>query len=172
MRLRCDSGPGRCCALGDKIGDNGPEALCRDNVDRLCRRILLEIIRQKTISDDPEEFDAASPYKFGAAAVVTAGRPKNKKDDATVVAARAVADKDQQQALSEKALSLYLALPNWDRGPYAVELAQAAADSAQRMGAPTFGGNILAAVAPMVPRLLCVGAHTIMGMPHILAYSK
>jgi hypothetical protein len=137
--------------LADKIGDHGPEALCAGSVDRLCRRILLEIIRQKTISDEPEEFDSASPYRFGASAPVVAGGPKTKKEDAPAAAARAAADKDEQLALAEKALSLYLTLPNWDRGPYAVELAQAAADSAQRMGAPTFGGNILAAVAPMVP---------------------
>lgn len=132
--------------LGEKIADTGPEALCTAGVDRLCRRILLEIIRQKTISDEPEEIESSPTHKPGAAVVVVAGRTKTKKDDA-----HAAADKEQQHALSEKALALYLALPNWDRGPYAVELAEAAADSAQRMGAPTFGGNILAAVAPMVP---------------------
>lgn len=101
--------------LADKTATANYAIMCRDGMDRLCRRILLEILRQKTISD---------------------GGP--------------VVPIQLASARAEKALSMYLALPNWDRGPYAVELAQAAAEAAQRMGAPVFGGNLLAAVAPMV----------------------
>ena len=43
-------------------------------------------------------------------------------------------------------LEAYLALPAWDRGPLAPELSEAAADLANHIGAPVFGGNILSSV--------------------------
>ena len=55
---------------------------------------------------------------------------------------------------AEAALDVYLALPGWDQGPLAVELSQAAAELAARLGAPVFGGNLLAAAAPVVPAAL------------------
>jgi hypothetical protein len=97
------------------------ETVCPDHIDRLCRRLLLEILRQKTIRDA----------------------------DADVQNDKSAAHK-QARALSERAMALYLGLPRWDRGPYAVELALAAADTAERSGAPVFAGNILSAVGPMV----------------------
>ena len=48
------------------------------------------------------------------------------------------------------ALEVYLSLPIWDHGLLATELSEAAADLASHIGAPVFGGNILAAVAPGV----------------------
>ena len=38
---------------------------------------------------------------------------------------------------------VYLSLPAWDHGPLAPELSEAAADLANHIGAPVFGGNIL-----------------------------
>lgn len=51
----------------------------------------------------------------------------------------------------EEALALYLSLPDHDRGPLSVELARAGAEAAASLGARTFGGNLLAAVAAHVP---------------------
>jgi hypothetical protein len=52
---------------------------------------------------------------------------------------------------SSEILEAFLTLPNHVHGPYAMELAQAAAEKATRAGAPVFGGNLLAAVAGEVP---------------------
>jgi hypothetical protein len=46
----------------------------------------------------------------------------------------------------EMAIEVYLALPAWDRGPLAPELSEAAADLANHIGAPVFGGHILSSV--------------------------
>jgi len=121
--------------LTDRISDVGYGELCRDEIDRLCRRFLLEIIRNQAL---PATAPAAPPTDKGASHEVVAG----KRDDAADEAARAQA---------QEILELYLALPNWDRGPLAVELADASAELSRRLGAPVFGGNILSAVAPMVP---------------------
>ncbi|HET6149050.1 MAG TPA: hypothetical protein VFH68_16040 [Polyangia bacterium] len=53
-------------------------------------------------------------------------------------------------SVAEMAFEIYLALPAWDHGELAPELSEAAADLAERVGAPVFGGNILAAVVPVV----------------------
>ena len=121
--------------LADRISDVGYGALCRDEVDRLCRRFLVEIIRNQAA---PAAAPAVPATDKGTSHEVVAG----KSDEATDDAARARA---------EEVLALYLALPNWDRGPLAVELADASAELSRRLGAPVFGGNILSAVAPMVP---------------------
>jgi hypothetical protein len=52
---------------------------------------------------------------------------------------------------SELGLEVYLGLPDRDRGALAVDLAQAAAEAAARLGAPIFGANLLSVVVPEVP---------------------
>jgi hypothetical protein len=52
---------------------------------------------------------------------------------------------------SEGAALIYLALPDRERCPYAVDLAHAAADSLAASGAPEFAANLLAAMTPQVP---------------------
>jgi hypothetical protein len=89
--------------------------------------VVTEAMRQQTLG--PSVSDGA-------------GKPKH--------ATAAAALKD-----GEEALGVYLSLPKWDHGVLAVEMSQAAADLAGQMGAPIFGGNILAAVAPEVsPKML------------------
>jgi hypothetical protein len=57
---------------------------------------------------------------------------------------------DAEPSEVEMAFEVYLSLPAWDHGPLAPELSEAAADLANHLGAPVFGGNILSAVAPGV----------------------
>ncbi len=59
-------------------------------------------------------------------------------------------DSDGEPTEAEMAFEVYLSLPAWDHGPLAPELSEAAADLANHLGAPVFGGNILSAVAPGV----------------------
>jgi hypothetical protein len=51
-------------------------------------------------------------------------------------------------AESEAALEVFLALPQRDKGPFAVDLAQAAAEASSRLGAPVFGASLLSVVVP------------------------
>jgi hypothetical protein len=51
----------------------------------------------------------------------------------------------------EELLETYLALPSWEKGPFALDMAESAAPLAARLGAPAFGGNLLASLAPEVP---------------------
>lgn len=51
----------------------------------------------------------------------------------------------------EELIETYLAIPSWEKGPLAIEMAQAAAPLAARLGATAFGGNLLASLAPEVP---------------------
>ena len=44
----------------------------------------------------------------------------------------------------EQLLETYLAIPSWEKGPWAIEMAQAAAPLAARLGATAFGGNYAA----------------------------
>ena len=54
-------------------------------------------------------------------------------------------------ARDDALVELYLGLPGWDRGPYALEMGQAAAPVIARAGASMFAGNLLSALAPQVP---------------------
>jgi hypothetical protein len=51
----------------------------------------------------------------------------------------------------EALLEAYLGVTSWEKGPLAVELSQAAAPLAAKLGAPVFGGNLLATLVPEVP---------------------
>jgi hypothetical protein len=51
----------------------------------------------------------------------------------------------------KEALDVYLSLPDRTVGPYAYELARAAADRAAPLGAPVFAANLYASVAGMIP---------------------
>jgi hypothetical protein len=48
-------------------------------------------------------------------------------------------------------MQIFFALPSWDRGPMAVDLAEAGAEVALRLGAPAFAGNLLITAARAVP---------------------
>lgn len=49
---------------------------------------------------------------------------------------------------SEAALEVFLAVPQRDKGAFSVELAEAAAEAASRLGAPVFGASLLSVVVP------------------------
>jgi hypothetical protein len=105
--------------------------------------LILEALRfQMTVP-------AAEPHKdlHGAA---PPSKPGTGSDDE---AARKQAEAQALEArqLAEASIEVYMALPSWDRGLLAIELATAAADLAGHIGAPVFGGNLLAVVAPQVP---------------------
>lgn len=51
----------------------------------------------------------------------------------------------------KEALDIYLLLPDRSNGPYALELAAAAAERAAPLGAPVFAANLYASVAGLVP---------------------
>jgi hypothetical protein len=105
--------------LSAQIEIAGAGSLCREGGEVICRRVILEVMRQ----------GVAVPTEGDGNASSTGERLKT----------------------GEQALDAYLSLGGWDKGPLAVELSQAAAELASRLGAPVFGGNILAAVAPEVP---------------------
>lgn len=58
-----------------------------------------------------------------------------------------VLEHPSEEAASE-AMEVYLDVPERDRGPYSRDLVRAAADKAALIGAPVFGGNLLAASVP------------------------
>jgi hypothetical protein len=68
---------------------------------------------------------------------------------ASAVAATAAAPASPEYM--EELLEAYLGVTSWEKGPLAVELSQAAAPLAAKLGAPVFGGNLLATLVPEVP---------------------
>ena len=97
-------------------------------------------------SSAPSPAAPSSPKAVPAAAKAVLGRtaPGGKAPPAADDAVR------EEPSVAEMAIEAYLSLPRWDHGPLAPELSEAAADLARHVGAPVFGGNILAAVAPEV----------------------
>jgi len=64
-------------------------------------------------------------------------------------------DSPSEPSEPEMAIEIYLSLPAWDRGPLAPELSEAAAELANHIGAPVFGGNILSSVvSDVAPAML------------------
>jgi hypothetical protein len=57
----------------------------------------------------------------------------------------------EEAARDDGLIELYLNLPGWDKGPFALEMGQAAAPVIARAGATMFAGNLLSALAPQVP---------------------
>src|SRR5260370_23949805 len=85
--------------LFDRISDGGYARLCDDSVDRLCRRFLLEIIRNKAVGGESD--DAVANEQAATRQVVDARRGDAK------------AAQEEERARAEDALTMYLALPNW-----------------------------------------------------------
>jgi len=77
-------------------------------------------------------------------------------------------DTDAGRERAVEVFEAYLSLPDWDKGPLAVELSEAGGALARKMGAPVFGGHILAAAAtelqaqgaPALPEHLLLTAET------------
>jgi hypothetical protein len=120
----------------------GRESICRDDGDLLCRRILLEAMREAG-SGPALAAAAAAPIVKSVGGVGAQARPRGGDTTSLDIGDRAYV---------EDLIESYLALPSWEKGPLAVELAQAAAPLAIRLGATTFAGNLLASLAPEVPR--------------------
>ena len=173
--------------------------VCREGGEVICRRVLLEYMREaatapvprKELESDPEPSAgeaepprslaatalAAAATALAAAVPAAAAPPSAPPGDAGTaaphapepVAAKAPQDGGAAPAATaarapgpaphpapdaepdeptepEMAMEVYLALPAWDRGPLAPELSEAAADLANHIGAPVFGGNILSSV--------------------------
>ena len=128
--------------LRDQIRSHGASSVCRDGAEAICRRLVLEAMRfQMTVPavDPHKDLHGEAPAKPAA--------------DSDTEAARKEAETRTREArqLAEASIEVYMSLPGWDRGLLAIELATAAADLAGHVGAPIFGGNLLAVVAPQVP---------------------
>ena len=113
---------------------HGMASLCREGGELLCRRILLEAMLAASgalgsVAWTPNRDAKSSP-----------GTPLGSKP----------LEKSEREYL-EELIETYLAIPSWEKGALAVEMAQAAAPLAARLGAPAFGGNLLASLAPEVP---------------------
>lgn len=89
---------------------------------------------------------AKAPHDAGAAPIATAAKGPAAPVKASAAKEPAAHDDPSEPTEPEMALEVYLALPAWDRGPLAPELSEAAADLANHIGAPVFGGNILSSV--------------------------
>jgi len=186
--------------------------VCREGGEVICRRVLLEYMREAALAPVTKEWEkdvenaaateaqpstgvagalhgalatatgiagalagaagitatpASMPDGGAAAAKATAGNEAtNASHDGgaapTATAAKAPAaavkapaakpapapehDEPSEPTEPEMAIEVYLSLPAWDRGPLAPELSEAAADLANHIGAPVFGGNILSSV--------------------------
>jgi hypothetical protein len=150
--------------------------VCREGGETVCRRVLLEGMRQAATRPAPktrEEIVAGEPGTGATPKAATAtptptptgkaekaekaekamGRAADKAAGKSVPPAKVLAEErasraDAEPSEAEMAIEVYLSLPGWDHGPLAAELSSAAADLAKHVGAPVFGGNILSAVAP------------------------
>ena len=139
--------------LSDQIDAHGAESVCREEAEFLCRRILLQGMREAVRAPvAPAKAAVAAPEKVAASGAGGAGGASG-SDAAAKAAALAKADAaaEQQRNFEEHLMQSYLELPNWDKGPLAVDLAEAGATVAIRMGAPDFAGNLLASTAREVP---------------------
>lgn len=127
--------------LRDQFRTNGVTSVCRGSTEPFCRRLILETMRFQLTVPAPD------PY-----AVLHVGDAAETSGDDDEAARKQVeTQRRQARELADTSIEVYMALPQWDRGLLAVELAAAAADLAGHIGAPVFGGNLLAIVAPQVP---------------------
>ncbi|HEX2657574.1 MAG TPA: hypothetical protein VHU40_04855, partial [Polyangia bacterium] len=120
--------------IGAQVQAHGAGSLCREEAELLCRRILLQAMRAavgpQALQDPDYAAEAAARKEMDVHDALKA--PDDRYD-------------------FDNLMLIYFSLPSWDRGPLAVELAQAAAAVAQRMGAPGFAGNLLASSAREIP---------------------
>lgn len=137
--------------LAAQFKSHGAVSICGNDTDLLCRRIVLQALKEA--GEDlriPDRRADSGPRNPSASA------------------APAVPGAEDDRAYWEELLETYLALPAWDQGPLAVELAQAAAPVASAAGAPLFGGHLLSALVPEVgeaalSRHLMLTAETYLG---------
>jgi hypothetical protein len=129
--------------LTEQIEAHGVESVCREEAEFLCRRILLQGMREAVRAPAPHARAAGSAVPAQAAAAGGA--------TGTAGPSPGVATGQEQRTFEENLMQSYLELPSWDKGPLAVELAEAGAAVAIRMGAPDFAGNLLASSAREVP---------------------
>lgn len=131
--------------LAEQIEAHGAESVCREEAEFLCRRILLQGMREA----------ARAPAPHGRRALAAApGKPATNGAGGAPGAdaiAQSVVTPEEQRTFEENLMQSYLDLPSWDKGPLAVDLAEAGATVAIRMGAPDFAGNLLASSAREVP---------------------
>jgi hypothetical protein len=134
--------------IARQVGEHGMASICREGGELLCRRILLEAMRAA------EAINAMNPGNPTRPSLPI--RPADAKAFAEVKPPGAApagsksVEKTGDEYL-EELLETYLEMPSWEKGQLAVELSQAAAPLAARLGAPGFGGNLLASLAPEVP---------------------
>jgi hypothetical protein len=135
--------------LADQIEAHGVASICREEAELLCRRILLQGMREAVRMPTPPAHPRAVTAAPGTELTAEAQKDKEKAE------AKEAADKTNAEASERKfhedLMQTYLDLPSWDKGPLAVELAEAGAAVAIRMGAPGFAGNLLASSAREVP---------------------
>lgn len=172
--------------MADQIHAHGVASLCRESAELLCRRLLLQAMREavmpaaevRALVAPPAVAAAAGAGGAGGAQVgtakagATAGSPKNRAGAAAggngpriVVEGEAQDGEDEDEERGEggadpledetvhltNLMQIFFALPSWDKGPLAVDLAEAGAEVALRLGAPAFAGNLLVTAAREVP---------------------
>ncbi len=146
--------------MADQIQAHGMASLCREEAELLCRRILLQGMNEAARVyvpahhaqqlAGPAAAPPPSPPPAPPAAAEVANADAATKEAAPKPPAESTAA-DDEQTFRENLMQTYLGLPSWDKGPLAVELAEAGANVAIRMGAPDFAGNLLASSAREVP---------------------
>ncbi|MEP6652751.1 MAG: hypothetical protein ABJA82_05305 [Myxococcales bacterium] len=129
--------PSAAQVIARQVSAHGAASVCREDGELLCRRILVAAMRAADAAVNPRWLASGSSGSRGSRG--KSGTPKKPLLEAP------------EREYLEQLVETYLALVGWDKGPMAVELAQAAAPLASRLGAPAFGGNLLAAMAPQVP---------------------
>ncbi|MES1204924.1 MAG: hypothetical protein ABUS79_03215 [Pseudomonadota bacterium] len=127
--------PSAAHIIAAQVRAHGATSICREDGEALCRRILLAAMRGA-----------------GATTLLTSALPAARaKSHAGGGGGKPPALDKDERAYLEELIETYLALPSWEKGPLAVDMAQAAAPLAARLGAYAFGGNLLASLAPEVP---------------------
>ena len=121
--------------IAKEVHAKGVSSVCREGGELLCRRILLEAMRGAQAAFAP----------------LLAGAKRDENPATPQGGTRGPPLEQDERAYLEELLETYLAIPSWEKGPFAVEMVQSAAPLAARLGAPAFAGNLLASLAPEVP---------------------
>ncbi|MEO7669805.1 MAG: hypothetical protein ABIW57_10735 [Polyangia bacterium] len=130
--------PSAAQVIARQVKAHGAASVCREDGELLCRRILIAAMRAADAAVNPRWLASGGTGGSGGSEGKS-GTPKKPPLEGP------------EREYLEQLVETYLALVGWDKGPMAVDLAQAAAPLASRLGAPAFGGNLLAAMAPQVP---------------------
>lgn len=139
----------RLCELDAQCFEHndGLETEARDLPDGLWRDMILRRARLQAFLGHPDR-----AVRVLADAIAERGASVcDNAAEATChrVLLHALRTSDGKVALG--ALELMLGLPRWERGAGALEMVRAAAESAAKLGAPTFGANLLSTVTGDVP---------------------